>query len=48
MQNLNIPIGLLIGANVPEVFVPLDHRVGDKKDPIGILGVLGWTILGDF
>ena len=37
---------LIIGTNVPEVFVPLEVRHGSLNDPIAIRSCLGFAVLG--
>ncbi|CAM1324796.1 Uncharacterised protein r2_g3366 [Pycnogonum litorale] len=37
---------LLIGGNVPEAFWVIEERRGDKGEPYGIKGPLGWSIIG--
>ena len=39
-------ISLIIGTNVPEVFVPLEVRHGSPNDPIAIRSCLGFAVLG--
>lgn len=39
-------ISLIIGTNVPEVFIPLEVRHGNPDDPIAIRSCLGFAILG--
>ena len=52
LQGIQLPeiahkdIGLLIGADNPEVFWTLEERCGGKKEPYAIKTVLGWTLIG--
>jgi hypothetical protein len=52
LRDLNIPdlkeksVQLLIGTDVPIVFVQDDFRVGNPSDPIAVHCILGWTVLG--
>lgn len=39
-------ISLIIGTNIPEVFVPLEVRHGGPNDPIAIRSCLGFAVLG--
>ena len=39
-------VSLIIGADVPEVFVPLEVRYGSANDPIAIRSCLGFAVLG--
>ena len=52
LRGLNIPkvdddeVTLLIGANVPEVQVHEESRVGTTGEPYAVRTILGWAILG--
>ena len=39
-------VSLIIGTNVPEVFIPLEVRCGNPSDPIAIRSCLGFAVLG--
>ena len=39
-------VTLLIGADVPEVFCPIDVRKGGRGQPIAFKSILGWSLLG--
>ena len=39
-------VTLLIGADVPEVFCPIDVRKGGRGQPIVFKSILGWSLLG--
>ena len=39
-------VTLLIGANVPELFCPINARKGRRGKPIAIQTPLGWSLLG--
>ena len=39
-------VTLLIGADAPEVFCPLNVRKGGRGEPIALETLLGWTLLG--
>ncbi|XP_067942833.1 uncharacterized protein [Watersipora subatra] len=43
---MDIPIGLLIGANCPEAFAPLEALVQVKGLPYARKSMLGWTVFG--
>ncbi|XP_067939956.1 uncharacterized protein [Watersipora subatra] len=43
---LDIPIGILIGADCVEAFEPLECIPGDKGQPFAQRTILGWTVLG--
>jgi hypothetical protein len=45
-QRLNIPVGLLIGADCPEALAPLETLVGAPGEPFAIKTTLGWTLCG--
>ena len=39
-------VTLLIGADVPEVFCPIDVCKGGRGQPIAFKSILGWSLLG--
>ena len=39
-------ISILLGTNIPEAFVPLDVRKGNRNELLAIKSCLGWSILG--
>ena len=39
-------VTLLIGANAPELFCPINARKGRRGEPIAIQTPLGWSLLG--
>lgn len=39
-------ITLLIGADRPEAFIAKEYRQGKTGQPIGILGIFGWSLFG--
>ena len=41
-----IPVGLLIGYNCPQVFIPRCTAAGKDCEPFGILTDVGWTVMG--
>ncbi|XP_067950302.1 uncharacterized protein [Watersipora subatra] len=43
---LDIPIGMLIGADCPQAFAPLEAVLGKAGEPFAQKTMLGWTILG--
>ena len=52
LQDITIPeveareVSILIGANVPEVQVHEEYRVGRRGEPWAVRTIFGWTILG--
>lgn len=52
LQGLNLPeidqksIGVLIGADNPEVFWTLEERRGRRKEPYAVRSLLGWALIG--
>ncbi|XP_066919295.1 uncharacterized protein [Clytia hemisphaerica] len=39
-------IGILIGANVPSVHIPLEVKEGENSEPLAIKTIFGWTLFG--
>ena len=39
-------ISILIGADMPELHLHRDTRIGDKDQPVGLLTTLGWVVMG--
>ena len=39
-------IGILIGANVPSVHIPLEVKKGEHSEPLAIKTIFGWTLFG--
>ena len=39
-------VTLLIGADAPEVFCPIDICKGGRRQPIEFKSILGWSLLG--
>lgn len=44
--DLNIPIGLLIGMDHPEIIQPLETRPAPAGKPFGVRTLFGWTMCG--
>ncbi|XP_067948768.1 uncharacterized protein [Watersipora subatra] len=43
---LDIEVGMLIGANCPEAFAPLEAVVGKTSQPFAQRTMLGWSVFG--
>ena len=39
-------ISILIGADMSELHLHRDTRIGDKDQPVGLLTTLGWVLMG--
>ena len=51
LQDIHLPqidaeIGLLIGNNVPDAYIPLELRTGSSGSPFGARSRLGWIVWG--
>ena len=40
-------VDVLLGSDYyEELFLPLEHRVGKRGEPVGVKTPIGWTIVG--
>ena len=39
-------ISILIGADMPELHLHRDTRIGDRDQPVGLLTTVGWVFMG--
>ena len=39
-------ISILIGADMPELHLDRDKRIGDRDQPVGLLTTVGWVFMG--
>ena len=42
----NKGISILIGADMPELHLQRDTRIGDNDQPVGLMTTLGWVLIG--
>ena len=46
LETSNKEISVLIGADLPQLHISYDIRVGENDHPVGMLTKLGWVLLG--